>query len=89
MKYLLLVSFWCALSGCSDRERDEAATPRDSSSRPTAAVYKLEELTWNQIDALDRSRTLFILPLGMIEQHGPHLPVGSDTFGRRMVWRGS
>jgi len=42
---------------------------------------KLEELTWPQIDALDRQRTLFILPVGMIEEHGPHLPVGSDTFG--------
>ncbi|MGH9176724.1 MAG: creatininase family protein [Vicinamibacterales bacterium] len=35
-------------------------------------MYKLEELTWPQIDALDRQRTLFILPVGMIEEHGPH-----------------
>ena len=48
--------------------------------RPTN-VYKLEELTWPQIDALDRQRTLFILPVGMLEQHGPHLPVGADTLG--------
>ena len=32
-----------------------------------------------EIDALDRARTLFILPVGMIEQHGPHLPAGADT----------
>lgn len=44
-----------------------------------ARVYKLEELRWPQIDSLDRARTLFILPTGMIEEHGPHLPVGSDT----------
>ncbi len=46
-----------------------------------AKVYKLEELTYPQIDALDRQRTLFILPVGVIEEHGPHLPVGADTFG--------
>jgi creatinine amidohydrolase len=46
-----------------------------------AKVYKLEELTWPQIDALARDRTLFILPVGMIEEHGPHLPVGADTIG--------
>ena len=46
-----------------------------------AGVYKLEELTATQIDAFDRQRTLFILPVGMIEQHGPHLPVGADTIG--------
>ena len=48
---------------------------------PSIRVHKLEELTWPQIDALDRQRTLFILPVGMIEQHGPHLPVGADTIG--------
>jgi creatinine amidohydrolase len=44
-------------------------------------VHKLEELTWPQIDAFDRERTLFILPVGVIEEHGPHLPVGADTIG--------
>jgi creatinine amidohydrolase len=44
-------------------------------------IYRLEGLTWPQIDALDRQRTLFILPVGMIEEHGPHLPVGADTLG--------
>ena len=44
-------------------------------------VQKLEDLRWPQIGALDRERTMFILPVGMIEEHGPHLPVGADTFG--------
>jgi creatinine amidohydrolase len=47
----------------------------------SARFHKLEELTWPRIDALDRAKTLFILPTGMIEQHGPHLPVGADTYG--------
>jgi creatinine amidohydrolase len=34
-----------------------------------------------QIDAFDRQRTLFILPVGMLEEHGPHLPIGADTIG--------
>jgi creatinine amidohydrolase len=44
-------------------------------------IYKLAELRWPQIDALDRDRTMFVLPIGMLEEHGPHLPIGSDTFG--------
>jgi creatinine amidohydrolase len=61
--------------------QDQAATQR---SRPAASrprIHKLEELTWPQVDALDRQRTLFILPVGMIEVHGPHLPIGTDTLG--------
>ncbi len=59
---------------------DQPAMQRDRSAAGSR-VYELEELAWPQIDALDRERTLFILPMGMIEQHGPHLPVGADTIG--------
>jgi creatinine amidohydrolase len=36
-------------------------------------------LTWKQVDALPRERTLLILPTAAIEQHGPHLPLATDT----------
>jgi creatinine amidohydrolase len=52
------------------------------SAHPVSSrIYKLEELAWPQIAAFDRERTMFILPVGMLEQHGPHLPIGSDTLG--------
>lgn len=36
-------------------------------------------LTWPDVAALpDRDRTVLILPLGAIEQHGPHLPLKVD-----------
>jgi creatinine amidohydrolase len=57
--------------------RDQS--PLDSARPGRSNLHKLEELAWPEIDALDRQRTLFILPVGMIEQHGPHLPVGADT----------
>jgi creatinine amidohydrolase len=47
---------------------------------PTSRIHKLDELTWPQIDALDRARTIFILTVGAVEEHGPHLAVGADTF---------
>lgn len=43
------------------------------------AVYKLEELSFKQVDDLDREKTIVILPVGSMEQHGPHLPNGMDT----------
>ena len=44
-------------------------------------IYKLDELRWPQIDGLDRERTMFVLTIGMLEEHGPHLPIGADTIG--------
>lgn len=36
-------------------------------------------LTWNQVDALPRERTVLVLPTAAIEQHGHHLPLATDT----------
>lgn len=36
-------------------------------------------LTWKQVEALSKSDTLLILPTAAIEQHGPHLPLATDT----------
>jgi creatinine amidohydrolase len=36
-------------------------------------------LTWKQVEALDKEKTLLILPTAAIEQHGHHLPLATDT----------
>jgi creatinine amidohydrolase len=46
-------------------------------------IIKLEELNWKQVDALDRDKTIIFLPISPLEEHGPHLPVGTDFFTTR------
>jgi creatinine amidohydrolase len=41
-------------------------------------MSRLAELPWTAADALDRERTVCILPTGAIEAHGPHLPLATD-----------
>ena len=41
-------------------------------------IIKFEELSWKQINKLDRKNTIFFLPISPLEEHGPHLPVGTD-----------
>lgn len=41
-------------------------------------ILKAEELTWNELDRLERENAVFLLPLGPLEEHGPHLPLGTD-----------
>jgi creatinine amidohydrolase len=43
------------------------------------ANRQLAYLTWKQVEALDKERTLLILPTAAIEQHGHHLPLATDT----------
>jgi creatinine amidohydrolase len=41
-------------------------------------VVQLEELSWKQVENLDRGKTVFFIPISPMEGHGPHLPVGTD-----------
>jgi creatinine amidohydrolase len=42
-------------------------------------------MTWGDVDRLDRDRTIVFLPLSPIEEHGPHLPLGTDYYGARDI----
>jgi creatinine amidohydrolase len=38
------------------------------------------EMTWQDFSGADTARWIAVLPLAAVEQHGPHLPLGTDTF---------
>jgi creatinine amidohydrolase len=41
---------------------------------------KLAELSWVEAQKAIRQRRVALLPVGSTEQHGPHLPLGTDWF---------
>ena len=45
----------------------------------------MEELSTSALDALDRTRTVVLLAVSPLEEHGPHLPVGVDAFAARYL----
>ena len=51
--------------------------------KENSQIFQLEELSWKQIDAFDRKKTIFFLPISPLEEHGPHLPVGTDFLTAR------
>jgi creatinine amidohydrolase len=44
-------------------------------------LHRLDQISLPAMRNLDRSRTVVILPVGMIEEHGDHLPLGTDNYG--------
>lgn len=42
-------------------------------------IKRWENLTRDEIAALDKDKTIVMLPTSATEQHGPHLPVGTDA----------
>lgn len=44
-------------------------------------THQLSDMTWPEVaDAVAQGKRTVILPLGATEQHGPHLPLGTDSF---------
>ncbi len=49
--------------------------------QPSAATgYLWGELTWRQARARIKKMDVALLPVGAVEQHGPHLPLDTDAF---------
>jgi mycofactocin precursor peptide peptidase len=42
-------------------------------------VTRLDTLTWPEVDQLTAGPCVLLLPTGSTEQHGPHLPLTTDT----------
>jgi creatinine amidohydrolase len=62
------------------------ATARSPRARPR--LIRLAECTWPEARALARDRrSVVLLPLGAVEQHGPHLPLLVDWLGAEELAR--
>lgn len=49
-------------------------------------LLELGELTWQEAEKAFEDKKIVILPLGSIEQHGPHLPMNTDlVLGEEMA----
>ncbi|MCU1274413.1 MAG: crnA 1 [Bryobacterales bacterium] len=51
-----------------------------------AQVLHFADLNTRQVNQLDRSKTVLILPGAILDEHGPYLPSGSDgIFNQRLA----
>jgi creatinine amidohydrolase len=42
-------------------------------------------MTWLEVDEAAKAGVLMLVPVGVIEQHGPHLPLGTDIYGAYLL----
>ncbi len=70
---------------------DNPANTSSHFSRPAAGSeqekkeYLLGELTWPEAETRFKEVDIALLPVGAIEQHGPHLPLDCDAFDAQYI----
>lgn len=50
-----------------------------------AQIYRVAQMNTEQIRALDKQKTVVILPGGVLEEHGPHLPSFADGYSNEWL----
>lgn len=65
---------------CAGAARPDAVPPAPPAPPDAGAPRRLKELLPAQIAELIARDPRLIIPVGTVEQHGPHLPPGCDTF---------
>src|SRR5512142_3340323 len=54
---------------------------------PMSEGFLLERMTWPQAQAAFKRTSFVVVPIGSTEQHGPHLPLGTDFLVARELGR--
>ena len=80
-RHFVIVTLFCCLYSLPVLARAQQDTRKSSTAAARGKILVIGNLTWRDIDALSRDRTLFLLTVGMLEEHGPHLPIASDQIG--------
>lgn len=66
---------------------DFASKGPDPGSAGGPGSYALDELTWPEVSRILARDPRLVVPVGALEQHGPHLPLGTNTFIAERVAR--
>ena len=52
---------------------------------PSKRIHFHEEMTFKEVDALPRERTVIFMTVAPLQAHGPHLPVGMDSYTSQAI----
>ena len=56
-------------------------------NKPGYSIFDgtIADMTWMEVEQAAINDSIMLVPIGTIEQHGPHLPLGTDTYGSDAV----
>lgn len=73
---LLLWMCYLPFFSCNNNNQDNLSQKETT----LAKIFKLKELNTRQIESFDKSKTVVLIPGGILEEHGPYLPSFTDGY---------
>jgi len=73
-------AFAAAFTACSSRQ---APTPgADTGKKEGYSIFHetMADMTWPEVQQAAKAKAIVLLPIGVIEEHGPHMGLGTDTY---------
>jgi creatinine amidohydrolase/Fe(II)-dependent formamide hydrolase-like protein len=75
--HLLVLTMLALVSFACHNDHQESSLPAATTENK---IFHLPELTSHQITGLDKAKTVVLIPGGILEAHGPYLPIFSDGY---------
>ncbi len=47
--------------------------------------HTIADMTWLEVEEAGRRGAVMLVPVGVVEQHGPHLPLGTDIYAAHLM----
>ncbi|HUS00186.1 MAG TPA: creatininase family protein, partial [Chitinophagaceae bacterium] len=73
-KLIVAILMTIFISSCQQENNNTASQPKNG------RIYFVSELTSEKIKSLDKEKTIVLLTGGILEEHGPYLPVFTDGY---------
>jgi len=66
----------------TDQDKQPAKVAAVQKARPAYSIFEgtIVDMTWPEIKQAAERNALVLLPIGVIEEHGPHMGLGADTY---------
>ncbi len=73
----LLITFWlCSTASAGGKTTGPPITTHGYSIFDETMV----DMAWPQVERAAREAAIILFPIGVIEEHGPHMGLGVDTY---------
>jgi creatinine amidohydrolase len=73
-------AFAAAFAACSSRQTPTPSMDTEKKDGYSIFHETMADMTWPEVEQAAKAKAIVLLPIAVIEEHGPHMGLGTDTY---------